>query len=297
MNLPLIKDRCIHNRLQSKWLPYLFILPFMISFFLFFLYPATYSLILSFFQYRGYGAMKFVGWNNYASLLQYGYFWVTLKNVLFYFTASFVPLMGISFILALILMSNEIQCRRVFKATIFMPQIMAFVCVALVWRIILSTRSGLFFQCFGFQIPFLTNPSLARWSVVFTLLWQGIGWYMVVFLAGLTSISRDVLEAAQVDGANGLKRITTIVLPMMKPTFKLAFVINAISAIKLSVEPGLLLSASMDAPEYAATSIGLLIKYMQGGTYGMASATGWILFMVILILSMVQYKLLGEENT
>ena len=277
-----------------KAIPYLFILPFLIFFIAFFLVPAVYSFVLSLYKYRGYGAARFLGFQNYVSILKYSYFWTTLKNIAFYYFVQLVPLLVCSFSLALILMNETIRFKRFFKASIFLPQIMAFVCAALVWRIILSTRSGLAAQLFGLQIPFLEEPLLAKISVVLVGLWRGIGWYMVIFLAGLTNISSDILEASKVDGANAGQRIFQIIIPLMKPTLMLTLIMNAISVFKMSTEPNMLLTGWISTPDYVATPLNIVLTNIKGGSYGMASAAGWILFVIILILTVIQYRFLED---
>lgn len=276
-------------------IPYFFIAPFISIFLMFFVFPAIYSIVLSFYQYRGYGAARFIGLQNYRNLLQYSYFWTTMKNIAFYYFVQLLPLFAVSFLLALIFMTTKVRFKRLLKASIFLPQIMAFICTALVWRIMLSTRSGLFPQLFGISIPFLEDPVLSKVSVVLLGLWRGIGWYMVIFLAGLTNISADVLDASRVDGSNAMQRTFYVIIPLMKPTFLLAMIINAISVIKMSIEPNILLSGWLSVPDYAATPLSILLSNMQGGSYGMASALGWLIFILIFILSMIQYRIL-EEN-
>lgn len=277
-----------------KAIPYFFILPFLLFFIMFFLVPSVYSVVLSLYKYRGYGAARFLGFQNYVSILKYSYFWTTLKNIAFYYFVQLLPLLVCSFSLALILMNETIRFKRFFKASIFLPQIMAFVCAALVWRVLLSTRSGLASQLFGLQIPFLEDPLLAKISVVIVGLWRGIGWYMVIFLAGLTNISADILEASKVDGANAAQRIFRIIIPLMKPTLLLALITNAISVFKMSTEPNMLLTGWITTPDYVATPLNIVLANIKGGSYGMASAAGWILFVIILVLTVIQYRFLED---
>ena len=161
--------------------PYLFILPFLLTFLAFFLFPLLYSLVLSFFEYHGYGEAKWVGFDNYLTLFRYGAFWESVSNTLFYYILYVIPLMIISFLLAL-LMSEKLmnRFRSVYKPLIFLPQIIPVVASSLVFKILFSTRSGAINQLFGTQIPFLEDARYMRWTVLLLMVWRGIGWYMVI---------------------------------------------------------------------------------------------------------------------
>lgn len=279
----------------EKLIPYLFILPFILSFFIFFLFPAVYSFILSFYRYRGYGNATFIGFQNYISLFKYPFFWTSMKNTMFYFIIHIIPTMMISFLLALVLQSRYVVFKKLCKSLIFMPQVMAVVTSALVWRVILSTRTGVISTMLNREIQFLQDPLLMKLSVAVLITWRSIGWFMVVFIAGLTTISYEILESAIIDGANFLKRMLHIVIPLMKPIFLLAFIIETIGSLRVAVEPNLLISGQLDAPVHAAPVLNIIVNNIKGGNFGMASATGWILFMIILALSLLQYKILNER--
>lgn len=279
------------DRIRQKIIPFIFILPFLISYAIFFAYPAVYSFGLSFFSYKGYGAAKFVGLSNYVDLLQYSTMWKCLGNTLFYFLASFFPTMIISFLLAMLVKSKAVRrFQSIYKPLIFLPQICAIVASALCFKIILGERVGVISQLAGRAIPFLSEESFMRWSVVLLITWRAIGWYFIIYLSGLTTISEDIMEASEIDGANSLQRTWHIVMPMMKHTFMLAFITNAIGSLKIFTEPNLLLSQNYDPPMQVSPYINLIINSMSGGQFGMASATGWVLVFVILLLTLVQLK-------
>lgn len=281
----------ISSRFRQKSIPYLFILPFLISYVVFFAYPAVYSFVLSFFSYKGYGPAKFIGIDNYRNLLQYTTMWQCLGNTFFYFLASFIPTMIISFLLALIVRSKPIRrFQGFYKPVIFLPQVCAVVASALCFKIIFGERVGVISQIVGEAIPFLKDPALMRWSVVVLITWRAVGWYFIIYLSGLTTISEDIMEAATIDGANSIQRTWFITLPMMKQTFMLAFITNAIGSLKIYTEPNLLLAQNYDPPMQAAPYINLLVNSMAGGQFGMACAFGWILVIVILLLTMLQFR-------
>jgi ABC-type sugar transport system permease subunit len=305
LRIPVIKRKGgagLKKRFSSeKFVPYLFILPFMFSFFLFFFFPALYSLILSFFQYKGYGSMQFVGVNNYFSLLTYSTFYATLFNTFFYFFFHTIPTMILAFVFAYLLQSKLISdVQKIFKPMLFLPQIVPIIASALIWRVLLTTEYGAVNQILGTRIDFLNNDSIRKWSVVMMQTWRATGWYMVIFLAGLTTISDDIYDASKIDGANALQRIFRIVLPIMKPIFLFAFIMNAIGSIKLYTEPNVLLattssSGGLNHPN-AMTLMNILLMNLRGASFGMAAAAGWIVFLIVAVITAIQFRVLGTRE-
>ena len=281
----------------SKLAPYLFIMPFLISFIIFFAVPSLYSLILSLFKYKGYGGMKFVGFDNYLSLLQYGTFWKAIGNTLFIYVVHIIPVMVISFLLAVALNSGRVFLSRYVKGILFLPQITSVVATALIFRIVLSTRPGVINSVLGTKIPFIEDPRFMKWSIVALVIWRSIGWFMVIFLAGLTTIDESVNDAAAIDGANAFRRMIHITIPIMKPIFMFAFVMETISSFKFYTESTLLITGgqSSNIPTASMTIMNLLTTNINGGAFGMASAVGWILFLMILVVSLIQFRIFKEE--
>lgn len=286
------------SKKKRKFIPYLFIFPFMILYFVFFFYPAIYSFTLSFFSFKGYGSARFIGFNNYKNLLTYKTMWLSLRNTMFYFLCSFVPTMIISFLLALAVRGKRVRrLQNIYKPLIFMPQIVSIVATSLCFKIIFGERVGVINQVLGTSIPFLADLKLMKWPVVVLITWRSIGWYFIIYLSGLTTIGEDVVEAATIDGANSFQRVTKVILPLMRPTVMLAFITCAIGGLKLYTEPNLLLAQNYDPPAQVAPYMNLIVNNMQGGNFGMACASGWLLVFIILILTLIQLRFLGGDNT
>lgn len=273
---------------------YGFITPFILSFIVFFLVPAIYSIVLSLYQYRGYGTARFIGLGNYSALFRYPFFWTAFGNTIFYFIAHTIPTILLAFAFAIMLRSKLVVWAKGLKAFIFIPQVMAVVCSALVWRVVFSTRSGLINTLLGTEILFLQDKLLMKISVVIMLIWRSIGWFLVIFTASLTSISQDIIESAVIDGANAMQRTTHIIVPLMKPVFAMSLILETIASLKMAVEPNLLISNWLDAPVDAMPILNIVTNNIKGGNFGLASAAGWIIFLLILILSLMQRKIFGE---
>lgn len=278
-------------------LPFLLLLPFFLSFLIFFAFPAVYSLILSFFNYRGYGEAKFIGFGNYGALASYGAFWKSVGNTFFYFIAHIVPVMLGALLLAFAMQSKAAGSRqKLFKPLIFLPQIVPVIATALIFRIIFSTRSGAFNQLFNLDVRWLEDAATMRWIVVLLVIWRATGWFMVVFLAGLTTINNDLYEAAVLDGASTRQKLMYITIPLMKPFFLFAFIMDTISSLKIFVEPNILWPAQAKPPTDIAPMMNMITANIKGGNFGLASAAGWLLFWIVLAVSLIQFYVLRDKR-
>jgi ABC-type sugar transport system permease subunit len=202
-----------------------------------------------------------------------------------------------AFLLAILVRSKPIKkFQAIYKPIIFLPQVCAVVASALCFKIIFGERVGVISQLLGKAIPFLTDLQLMKWTVVILITWRAIGWYFIIYLSGLTTISDDITEAANIDGASSLQTVWHIIMPLMKPTFMMAFVTNAIGSLKIYTEPNLMLAQNYDPPMQVAPYTNIIINSMSSGQFGMACAAGWILVFVILILTLIQLKFFkGDE--
>ena len=269
----------------------------MISFAVFFVFPAGYSLVLSFFKYKGYGKATFVGLNNYHSLLHYSAFWKAIGNTLFYFLVHLLPVMGFAFLFAVLLQSERIgKIRSVFKPILFLPQVVPVMASVLTFRVIFSTYTGAINQVFGLTVSWLDDPNIMRWTVVAYSVWRSTGWFMIIYLAGLTTINPSLYEAAILDGATSAQRIFYITIPMMRSIFLFAFIMDAISSFKVYTEVNVLLAGVGNAPTHAAPIMNLVTTNMKNGNFGMSSAAGWLLFLMILVISLVELLLMREKE-
>jgi ABC-type sugar transport system permease subunit len=277
--------------------PYLFIAPFLLFFTVLFLGPALYSLFLSFTRYRGFGTPRWVGFDNYVVMLNYDAFWMMLRNSVFYWIAHSVPMMTIAFLLAVLVHSKLARWLRTFKAIIFLPQMLATVAAALLFQNFFGTRYGVIDSLLGIEIPWLTDPALAPWTVVAVLVWRDTGYWFVIFLAGLTTIDPEIDNAARIDGATELQRLIRITLPLMRPTLIFAVLVDAVVTLRLFAEPNVLSGRPGGlAPDAVAPVLNLIVQNIQGGQFGLAAAVGWLLFLVIAAISFVMFRIMRQRN-
>ena len=288
-------------KLSTKFLtPYLFLLPALAILGLAVALPALQAFYLSFteYQYDLTQTPRWIGFKNFALLLQDDLFWKTLGNTVLYLIGV-VPIL-VSFSLALaILVNQSLRGITWFRAAFYTPVIVSLVVAGIAWRALYASN-GFFNQLLkqvglGDGIPWLTNPKLALWSVMLVTIWKGLGYYMVIYLAGLQAISPELYEAASLDGSDGWRKHLDITVPLMRPYILLVSVISAISATKVFEEiyvmtQGGPLNASKTVVYY------LYEQAFQNLEISYACTIGLVLFLVIFVLSIFNLYLSRQTN-
>jgi ABC-type sugar transport system permease subunit len=285
----------IRRRFWERVAPYLLIAPFVLSFLILFVIPAVYSLILSLYRYRGYGKATYIGTNNYERMLNYHQFWSSWVNTIVYWLGSAVITIVLAFLLAVMVYTSGIFGKRLYKPAIFVPNVMAGVAAALIFQIIFSPQSGVLNSILGTHIAWDQNIWWGRFAVIMLRSWHSIGWFFVIFLAGLTTINPDLYDAAKVDGSNAWQSMVSITIPLMRRTFLFALVIISINSMRLFAEPNLLFSNNL-APAQFQPIMNQLYQNLRGADFGAAAAVAWLIFIPIVIVSLIQFRLLRERE-
>jgi ABC-type sugar transport system permease subunit len=177
---------------------------------------------------------------------------------------------------------------------------MSVVAVSLVWQTLFSTQYGVINSVFGIHVAWLTDYSIARWIVVLLLVWQGLGFWFVVFLAGLTAVDPAIIEAAIIDGAGVLRRTISVVVPLMRRVILFAVIIDAIGSMSLYTQPNVLLGGSGMANPSVSTLSNLEVGNLQAGVFGQSAAAGWLLFVLTMVATAVVFGgnwLLGGRSS
>jgi ABC-type sugar transport system permease subunit len=269
---------------------YLYIAPFIIVFLLFGAYPDVYTFIVSFQHNSGYGVATPAGWSNYLALLRYGAFWQEVENTLLYWFLHAVILIPFAFAAALVVRSKFVRAKSTWRAIIFLPQVMTFVSVGLVFQIVFASPKGLINNLFDTNIAWLTNFAIAKYVVVSLLVWQGFGFWFVVFLAGLTTLDPTLEDAAIVDGASVVQRTLRVTVPLMKNIIFFAVIIDAIGSMALYTQPNVLTTNGngLAVPEVGTVS-NTLISNLQAGIFGESAAAGVLIFVLTVIVSAILF--------
>ena len=274
-----------------------FVFPMLILYILFFILPLFQTIGYSFTDYNGINPKKeFTGLTNYFDVFQDKWFYNSMA-----FTGKSVLLMillanVLGFLLALAL-NTKIRSRNILRAIVFCPFVFNNVTVGFIWQFLLGRFMTDLYPLTGwkvFNIGWLSDNSLVLYSVVFVKLWQSIGYFMVIYLAGLQLLPQDPLEAALIDGCTGIKMIRYITIPLMKPT---AFVCIFLAITEsLNMFP-LIMSLTNGGPGHASENISLYIynEAFKSHRMGYASALAVILTIIMTIIAGLQMKLTRED--
>ena len=274
-----------------------FVFPMLILYILFFILPLFQTIGYSFTDYNGINPKKeFTGLTNYFDVFQDKWFYNSMA-----FTGKSVLLMillanVLGFLLALAL-NTKIKSRNILRAIVFCPFVFNNVTVGFIWQFLLGRFMTDLYPLTGwkvFNIGWLSDNRLVLYSVIFVKLWQSIGYFMVIYLAGLQLLPQDPLEAAVIDGCTGIKMIRYITIPLMKPT---AFVCIFLAITEsLNMFP-LIMSLTNGGPGHASENISLYIynEAFKSHRMGYASALAVILTIIMTIIAGLQMKLTRED--
>ncbi|MEA4815867.1 MAG: sugar ABC transporter permease [Lachnospiraceae bacterium] len=261
---------------------------------MFSLIPMVWSFFLGFMHWGLINKPTFAGLDNYIELFYDKTFWLTLKNTVI-FSFIKVPLnLFLSLLLAILLNKKNIgnYINEFFRTVIFIPSVCSAVSVAIIWQPLMeSSKSGLlnhYLNVLGFDpIPFLSSTQWAMPSVIFVGTWMELGFFMIIFLAGLQGIPSMYYEAASIDGANEFQKFFKITLPLISPTTFFALITSLISSFQIFSLTSVLTNGG------PANSTNTLVMYLYQNGFrlfrmGYASAIAEVLFVVILIFTFIQ---------
>jgi multiple sugar transport system permease protein len=283
------------NKKKENLYGYLFILPWIIGFLGLTLGPLLFSLVGSFTNYNVTSRMDFIGFANYKEMFMYDdLFWTSLYNTL-YFVAFSVPLTTIAAILISTLMNQDIPGMRVFRTIYYLPAILSGVGVYLLWMQLLDPSTGLinqFLAIFGIDGPnWLFDSEWAKPSLIMMKLWSA-GGSMLLYLAAMQGVSKTLYEAAIMDGATRVQIFFRITLPMVTPIIFFDIVTSTIGSFQIFQEAYVMSADNAGAPENSLLFYNLYmwIKAFNVFDMGYAMAMSWILFIIVLILTIINFK-------
>ncbi len=266
-----------------------FILPSFLGCMLFIFIPSIFSFVLSFFNWNLISNLKFVFLDNYVDLFQSGQFWFILKNTIIYALSVTVFATALPLILASVL-NNKIIGREFYKTSYFLPFITPMIVIAMVWQWIFDPNIGFINMLFKSNLQWLYDKTLSMPVLIFVSVWKLIGYNMIIFLSGFSSLNLQIYEAAKIDGANNFKTFTKITLPLMSPVIFFVLLITTISSFQVF---DLIYLMTQGGPD---DSTNVLVYWLYKNAFeffeiGKASAIAYILFIFIFSLTMIQWKL------
>lgn len=286
------------KRLGKECLDFIkFVAPMLTLYTLFFLIPLVQTIYFSFTDYNGINPkLGWIGFGNYRAVFQDKYFY----NSLLFTALSALLFMAIinvaGFVLAMGL-NRKIRSRNVLRAIIFCPFIFNNVTVGFIWQFLLGRLMTDLYPLTGwdiFKIGWLSEERLVIYSVVFVKAWQAVGYFMVIYLAGLQMLPQDPLEAAAIDGCGGWNRIFKIILPLMRSTIFVCLFLAITETLNMFP---LLMTLTNGGPGHASENISLYIynEAFKSHRMGYASALSVILTILVLVVAMFQMRLTKEE--
>ncbi|MEO6004972.1 MAG: sugar ABC transporter permease [Opitutus sp.] len=288
---------------NPRWAPWVFIAPFLVLFATFTLWPLVQSLLLAFSQTFGPKRSAFVGFDNFAFLLRDPLFWQALRNTLVYTAGSVFIQLPIALMLALLLNRPGLRGRAMFRLIFFAPSLVGLVFVAMVFALLFQSRTGLvnagLHSLFsGWDPEFAWLDQHVMGSLIVASVWLYAGFNMIYFLAALQNVSRELLEAAELDGAGPWSRFRHIVLPEIQPVAGFVVLLSVIGSFQAFELPYVLLNNSAGPDNRGLTIV--MYLYQTGfltGDLGYASAIGWILGLILAGAALLQIRSTRREET
>jgi multiple sugar transport system permease protein len=288
---------------EANTAAWFFLSPALVLIGIFFFLPVAASLLLSVTDFDIYGvadplATRFVGFRNYSRLLGTPDFWNALKNTLYFAFVGGPLTIAVSLGAALLLNSKLVRFKGLFRTIYFTPFVTTLVAVAIVWRYLYHTQYGLFNFVLGkfgvSPIDWLGDPHWAMPAIIVMAVWKSFGYNMLIFIAGLQAIPEELYDAAEIDGASTSRQFFSITLPMLTPTLVFVGVVTMIGYFQLFAEPYVM---TQGGPLRSTTSV-VLLMYEEGFRWwrmGYAAAIAFVLFIVILLATLVQFRLQKER--
>ncbi|QQO11031.1 carbohydrate ABC transporter permease [Breznakiella homolactica] len=286
---------------QKAIAPYIFLLPFVLFFALFRLWPIVWSFIISFFQYTGSSTSQFIGLRNYIDILKNRTFWQATGNTLYFVIVYNCIMIAAAVALAVILNSPLVKGRKLFRSIYFIPIAMSLPVVAIVFDMIFARNIGFISAIFGlfgqkYDLRWFSTIGLAMWGIIIMRLWRGIGYYCVYFLAGLTGISPEIYESAKIDGAGKMKTFFYITLPLLRPMLMFVVIMSTILSFQIFDEPWIIAQGG-PANSTLTMQIYLYQTSFLEGNLGKGSAVSYLMTILMMGASILYVNRLGEKET
>lgn len=279
-------------RLRNTLIGWSFILPNFIGFGVLTLVPIVILFYMAFTNWNVFGKADFVGLANFTRLIGDGSFRTSVVNTLYY-SVMHIPLTIVVSLGLALLLNNKLRGVAFFRTAAFFPYITSIVAIAVVWNLLFSPQYGPineFLKFIGIQDPpgWLTSPEWAMPAVVIVSTWRDMGYYMILFLAGLQTVPRELHEAARMDGANTWQRFTNVTLPSLRPTMFFVTVMLTINSFKIF---DLILVMTDGGPGQSTLVMSQFIyrKGFEESQFGYASAAAVALFFMCIIVTIIQF--------
>lgn len=294
------------SRLNLAKYGYLFCLPYVLAYLVMGLFPMLYTFWISLMQWNGIGPMKFVGFQNYITMFQENYFFLqSLKNTILLLVIYVPVTLAVGLFLANLLFQPTMKLKGFFRTVNLMPYIVSSVCIGTMFLFLFDYPIGgvnSIIKVLGISekgVFWLGESFTARFVVCLLVVWKYMGYYMVMFMAGLTNISGDIIDAARVDGANERQLFFQVKLPSIRPTFVFLSITACIGGFQLMEEPLLIFTKGVGGPNRSVLTAAWNIYNTAFGNklnFGVACAMSYGLFVVIAIFALIGFRVMNRKE-
>lgn len=287
-----------HGGHRYRLAGFLFVLPGLIFFLVFFLYPIITAIEVSFTRWNLFSPKQFVGLANYIGVF-------TDQGVLHAFKVSLLFALGVSVaiwvvsLLLALLVNSEVKAVGLFRTVYFLPSALSLTVIAIVWAYMYG-RLGIINLLIRTvipqaSVPWLSNSRYALLSVVIMMVWTLAGYYMIIYLSGLQAIPLDLYEVAKIDGANWWQSLWKITLPLLKPTFLFVSIVSVVASLQ-AFAPFLLMTSGGPGNSTKVITLKIYDDAFFNQHMGKASAESMVLFAIMIVIALIQFRLLRSER-
>lgn len=284
---------------SQKSAPYIFVLPFVLSFLVFWIYPLFSTVKMSFQDIKP-GQIEWVGLENYAKLLKDSVFHTAISNSAIYMVLTILLLIPFPMLFAVLMDSNLVKAKGVWKALLYLPALTSVVISGTLFRLMFSEydtgQMNVIVQWLGGDpIPWLKGRETAMFALLVLCCWRWTGVNMLYFLSGLKGIDKSLYESAEIDGANSWKKFRYVTIPLLKPTTIYVLTISIYAGLAMFLESFMLWNGNSSPKNIGLTIVGYLYKRgIEKNQMGYASAVGLVLLVIALVINVIQLLLNGS---
>ena len=287
------------NFVNKKTAPYVFLLPMIVLFGVFMVYPVIKSLGLSFYDFEG-GEYLFCGINNYVTMFKDPVFWKSLGNTFIYLAIQVPVMVILSLILGVLVEENFLKFRTCYRISVFLPSVTALVAYAMIFKLLFNTDFGLvnhILRSIGWNgVDWLNSVWGARAVVVMGITWRWTGYNTIIMIAGLKGIPTELYESADMDGASFLQKFFRITVPMVKSIILFVSITSTIGTLQLFDES---MNLTKGGPGNATITMSHYIynkAFLGVPNFGYTSAMAFIILVLVAALSLIQMKVGGDSD-
>lgn len=286
---------------RRAWAGRLFVAPNLTAVAVFMLFPLGFSLYMSFQQWDVFRPPKFVGLANFADLFTTDpLFLIAIRNTIVFTLGTVIPTVAISLVVAAVL-NRKAKGIAVVRTTVFMPLAISSVVLAVVWQFVFNTDNGLLNIMLGWvglgPVPWLVDPNWAMASLCMLAVWRSVPFATIILLAAMQGVPQTVYEAARIDGAGEIRQFWSITVPLIRGAVSFVVVISIIHAFQ-AFDMVYVLNGSNGGPETSTYVLGIMLFqhafwFLE---FGYASALAWVMFAILLVLTIVQLRLTHRRS-